>query len=280
MKSSVWFCSVSALLAVARVASGHAHVCEHEHIDPFPKLLIRCDPAGEDCKKDSRQGICTNKQTSSRAWCQCVCPRTGCSAGGSNAFNPDIPGLPGPGDLLTYTAVFDPINYWAVFADGELVAEFEAGDEALQGIMELTYGSFEEPTQVPVTITDVQLSLPSVIIRGMETGPNLLTLPPEGPQELVYDSTTGWINPLGEPEGIALALSNNLGSGLEAVWYFEARIDPPDGRALLQGDGVAFGPTPPPVPLTSGWAMLTTATIVLLAGAWMIRRGQRTDAPA
>ena len=131
-----------------------------------------------------------------------------------------------------YTVTSDPANVSAVFAGSLLETDFTGVTDPFQGTLTLQYGSFADPATPPVPARDPSLTLSIYITLVTLTCPTNIHPASGGPQDLLYDSTTGLIGPLGGADGIDVAVTNNIQTDSPTVVWFEAELNP-DGSALL-----------------------------------------------
>lgn len=268
--SGVLFAALG-VLSPAQPAEAHPHPCAHTHENPPPMsdTVIHCDNADAPCTgKNGKSGTCKEKGIT-RSWCECVVPSGGGCTSKINASFDGVPGgLPTENTSVTYTAVVDPGNFWDLIETGTdvVIRSFGPSESFLQGTVTLHYGSFADPTAVPVEIVSMSLTSPSVPIRGFVTGTNSIYLPGGTVQTLDYDSTTGFLESP-DAAGITLKIDNDVIAGQTATLYLEAQVQP--GGALLFGQGVAFFPLPSVPSLAPGRLLLLGA---LLAGTAILAR--------
>lgn len=223
-----WFVSL-AILAAPTLLMAHGHPCAHAHAGGGNST---CTPSGAKCTAKGKTGTCQDSGIlSGQKRCRCI-KATTCGYETLASLDPDVPGLPGSGDVRVYTVTSDPSNVSQVYAGPLLETEFSGVTDPLQGTLTLQYGSFADPANVPVTVLDVSLTLASYETLGTATGVSDIHLGAPGPQDLIYDSTTGIIGPLGGADGIEVAVTNDIQVDSPTTVWFEAEVAP-DGTAIL-----------------------------------------------
>ena len=218
------------VLTLPSLSMAHGHPCGHSHA---PGGNITCNAPGTKCTVKGKTGTCTDSGIlSGQKRCQCIRATT-CGYEALVSLEPDVPGLPGSGDVRVYTVTSDPANVSAVFAGGVLESDFSGVTDPFQGTLTLQYGSFADPANIPVTVVDVSLTLSEYSTVGTLTGTSNIHLGSGGPQDLLYDSTTGLIGPLGGADGIDVAVTNDLQTDSPTVIWFEAELNPAGEAGLL-----------------------------------------------
>ena len=206
------------VLAVSSSARAHVHPrgCAHNHI----RLGTNCT-MGETC---NTTGTCLTVGGISWSLCKCDMPSSGgCFCAGDSEFDPGPSGVPDPGETIIYTAISSPNNFMEVALDsGISLALFGPGGSALSGTVSLTFGSFADPANVPVTLNNLSLTLPAWMMGGQSTGTNSFSLAPATPGNLVYNSFTGIID---IASNIQVLINNKLQSNVLVVVSVQGEVD-------------------------------------------------------
>lgn len=217
--------TLGAVFVAAMPVFGHKHPCVHSHARGNPKFVITCVPRnGAACTTPGgATGTCKSIQGRTKVSCNCVPndkPSGGCMALSLYFFSHQGEGAPTAGNGIIYLALSDPRNYVSINLGALTLPEFGPEENGMEGTISLVFGSFEDPTEVPVTIEDISMSAPSVFLSGT----NFLELPGGFSQNLVYNSVTGIIDTL-DSTGIELAVTNDHGTEIVPAYFNAERKD-------------------------------------------------------
>lgn len=257
-------------LSAVIVASGawaHTHPCAHTHITG----------AWTECAAGVPGTVCTSATTGATGTCtdtgaitslkRCRCLRTTtCGFEEITFYEPDSGGLPGADERLVYTVSADPSSQHLLLLGGQILTEFSSVASPLQGSVTLDFGSFDNPTQVPVVLSEVSLTLVSDVDPSV--GPTQVSLGPSGPQSFVYDSLARVIRPAAGELGYELAIVNDLQSAVATAWM-EAELDS-FGRMRVFQSAQADLPLLE-VPTISRWGLLALV-LALGSASWCMLR--------
>ena len=92
------------------------------------------------------------------------------------SFTPEIAGLPTENTTIAYAAFSAEINAAQVLLGGDLLGFFGPEEAALTGSFTLSFGSFADPENIPVSVDEMFLRMPSVAVNGMPTGITIVTV--------------------------------------------------------------------------------------------------------
>jgi hypothetical protein len=206
----------------AAVLAGHQHPCPHFHEPSNPDRLISCTQSNAACTQGGNGGNCKQVTEFSSAWCECKV--AGGGGGGSLSlgvyfFDDQDFGPPSPNSGPIYLATADPVNAATVVVGNGPGVDFDAQQEFVTGTFTVFFPDFTPgDPEVVVTLEDVSLGFAAV--GG--SGSNFLTLADGQFQDLVYDDTTGTLEPL-DPAGLLLHLDNAFFTDLPVRLFFEGR---------------------------------------------------------
>ena len=141
----------------------------------------------------------------------------------------------GVGDLDIVAATGDQSGRAAQGLHRRRLVGDPADTDAVYGTATLEFGSFDEPTAIPVTVTDLYIEIASLVGESKESGDNTVQLRDGEPIFMLYDSVQNRFH-LAEPEAIALNLDleNGLAGHQPATMYFEGKFTE-EGRLAIFG---------------------------------------------
>lgn len=239
-----------AILCIATVAvttqSVHAHNlpdCVHVHTIGIKKFHT-CTPNNVACAVTVANTCKTQRSSIVQAasWCRCVPPpNNDCFAAFAHAFITSGP--PAAFDTKLFSAEPNEQNETTLFyGENVLIDHFGPGDIGFGGTFLLDFGSFQDPRNVTVEIQDATLTFPSISFAGVETGTHIAVLSPGAPQFLVYDSTTGVLNTMGD--GILFDITSTMTKFASIPVFLEGEIDLLDDDATTLISGQFSTPVP------------------------------------
>ena len=214
---------LSAVLALTAPALGHKLPCGH--IDNSPaKGYNTCSPKVATCTTTGGDpGNCKQMRNFSNLWCECV-PKPKSSGGcGSLALyflSDQGDGPPTAGNGIIYLAESNAQNFVSVVLGLLTWPNFGPEDNGMAGTVTLDFGSFADPAAVPVTISDISMSAPSVFLSGT----NFFSLPEGFSQPLVYDSIAGTIDTV-DSSGIQIEVTNDHGTEIVPAHLSGEKVD-------------------------------------------------------
>lgn len=214
-----------ALLVLPSGLSAHNTKCKHSHDN---LLVVTCNPNKADCRANGMDGVCMTRRKRKGIiyYKDCFCiVETGdyLSVAGSSGCQLD--GWPLEGAVLSCSFLPTPQSVVGIW-DSSCQQDYAGLDgESFTGALQLAFGSFADPTRVPVEVVGGFLTLPPFDQRGMDTGLNVYEPNPTVPNSLFYDATTGRLD-TESLEPLALLLTNNLSMGEPTVLYLGGEIDP------------------------------------------------------
>lgn len=236
-RTTVIAISCAAVLGIVQPGMAHEHPCAHFHEPSNPDRLIYCTNDDAPCEDadSGAAGQCKEIQESNGGWCECVVPRGdddgGCLALTNQFFSDQGDGSPTANTSIIYLAAPDVRNYTVVSEANNGGVDFAHPETGVSGTFTLFFGSFSNPTEVPVTVEDVSLSLPDIGGQGVA----YFELPDGAFQSLVYDSTTGVISTV-DSLGIQLWLDTDYGKDQPVRVYLEGRIEAGGLFGFAQGE--------------------------------------------
>jgi hypothetical protein len=215
---------IAACFGVA-LAAAHQHPCPHFHEPSNPDRLISCTQSNAACTQGGNGGNCKQIQEFSSAWCECKV--AGGGGGGSLSlgvyfFDAQGFGPPSPNSGPIYLATGDAVNAATVVVGNGPGVDFDDQQEFVTGTFSVFFPVFAPgDTEVVVTLEDVSLGFAA--IGG--SGTNFVALADGQFQDLVYDDTTGILEPL-DPAGMLIHIDNAFFTDLPVRLFFEGRYRP------------------------------------------------------
>ena len=225
----------------ATPASTHEFLCGHDHLaGPAGQVFMQNTCNGEESKCSSGCYQVTTRNGQS----YCSCGNGDCETVFAGTFVPRKEGTLGPNTEYTFTLATETLKALSVRVAEMEVASFgptlddtfgPADTDAVYGTATLEFGSFDEPTAIPVTVTDLYIEIASLVGESKESGDNTVQLRDGEPIFMLYDSVQNRFH-LAEPEAIALNLDleNGLAGHQPATMYFEGKFTE-EGRLAIFG---------------------------------------------
>ncbi|HEX5067514.1 MAG TPA: hypothetical protein VFY49_15455 [Myxococcota bacterium] len=258
------------MLGTSRSALAHDHDCLHTHNEPFPDDVITCDDPGAICDEEDEK-VCVTRQSRTRGWCECQKKKAGFNFLGRSQWSA---GPPIEFGTVVYTTIDAPSNVWDVVhtqTQAPLLLLGPGGHD-VQGTLTLEYGSFADPDAIPVTLTQLSITLPGMIVHGAPTGPSTLHLVPGETPPMLFDALTGFVD--AGPGGFAVVIDNALGSWSDSRLRLQLEIQPLGAASLAQGITLF----PEEIPSLSPRHVALLAALLLLCAAVVQRaRMQQTS---
>ena len=221
-------------------AAAHEFSCGHDHLSgPEGQVFMQniCNGAESQCSSGCYQVTTRNNQA------YCSCGNGDCETVFAGTFVPYEETTLEPNTEYTFTLGTETLEALSVRVAEMEVASFgptlddtfgPADTDAVYGTATLEFGSFDEPTAIPVMVTDLYIEIASLVGESKESGTTTVQLRDREPISMLYDSVQNRFR-LAEAGAIALNLDleNGLAGHQPAAMYFEGKFTAEDKLAIF-----------------------------------------------
>lgn len=230
-------------------ALAHDACCDHVHTDANDDFSNNTCAIAADCSSDWG-GICMEKQLVQPGedqpyyiFCSCLIPQ-GYNLVVAGMFEPEDGQTPQAFTSLSYFAVPSAADFAYLSFDDYDVVNVASGDGGVEAFVTLRYGSFDDPTRIPVTVEELFVGLPPGSFFGKPIGSSAVSLLPNDDSPLSFDIETGrfaW-----DGDSLPTELTTDLHGGTLLNLLFSAApagTEDADGMLRLQFQGAtpSFG---------------------------------------
>lgn len=263
------------LLAIAAPSPALAHSACCSHVHTGGVFDNNSCSVAADCSADW-DGLCTEKGLGNPPfylYCSCVLARAYALAY-INAM-PALGGtLPAANTTVLYQTAISANSFGGLLFDDAVVSEWAPSAAGPGGIITLSYGVIEDPTDVPVTVDDVTLEFPPGTIAGEASGTITAALPAGSNPVLSYNSVTGDLD-MGGLASVDLELTNDVHAAISLRLLWSGEVDGGTGTLTLSLQGTSAA-LPLPVPAVD-WPQWLLLGLVLGASALWFRGRSASD---
>lgn len=226
---------VMALLFWSSIAMAHQSGCKHHH-DGSWDTSIDCDSPGDACNHDGVRGTCKTKIAWNYRDCVCTAKKKKkqiFEIGNMAAVIDNVPVEFGH-TILTFVSNEETVySIWdGVNASADMQHDF------INGQMHLTFGSFDNPTRVPVYIKDMNFTISEYTFEGEYSSENTYELNDSGNRNFLYDAEKGYLFVESYDDNLHLSLTNAIVGKTDVIYAMEAFIYSDSKTAKLRVQGV------------------------------------------
>ena len=214
----IFFCLILPFSSLmAHTASG----CSHTHEGVWD-TSIDCDVRNESCTINNKAGTCTTVVSTFWRDCRCKTKKKGQVFEGM-LIGGKMDNLPSENGV-SIVNLFQHDNSGFYISDGETTSEL-LSKYFITGMMELRFGSFEDPRKIPVEFLNVDFLIENYLFKDQESGQNKYGLNVQSNQQFFYDSESRVIQSEHFEENLVLNLENDIVGLLELNFGVLGLID-------------------------------------------------------